>query len=166
MQLSVELKRDGDCLLDFKIPKAETQLVLFWCLCLTLWRVKYCQGWSSVRFVTLLPATEPVWDSEPEISPYNLATAGDKTRPAMSHWLPSSSLFVIFLWQTSKLSERFSDNFISLTVLHLFSSCKIPTKMVRIHQIILEIFPPFLFALLRPEMSRRLRAVQCEISGD
>ena len=108
MQLSVELKRDGDCLLDFKIPKAETQLVLFWCLCLTLWRVKYCQGWSSVRFVTLRPSSAL---SESHSQRYLLTiwqSAGDKG--ALSSSLPVQSRHCLLYFcgkQTSKLSERF-----------------------------------------------------------
>ena len=33
---------------------SELQLVFCWCLCSTVLSVKYCRGWSSARFVTLL----------------------------------------------------------------------------------------------------------------
>ena len=123
-----------------KILEAETPLVLFWCLSLTLWRVKYCQGWSSVRFVTLLPSSAL---SEPHSQRY-LLTIWQPPR-IRAHCLPCSQFragFVCYISVANKPGNypRDLDNFISLTVLHLFSRCKIPTKIVRIQKIFFQIF--------------------------
>ena len=108
-------------------------MVLFWCLCLTLWRVKYCQGWSSVRFVTLLPRTP---QSESHIQRYFGHFASQPwIRP---HCLPHTAFLNIQLRSLSLL--YFSgkpvnylkdlDNFISLTVCTFLAVAKYPLRLL------------------------------------